>query len=61
MLNAGEDALECLLARINEKVRSRPMEPRPDRFTDTMVGSLPSEADYPLWRVRCRVILFVCN
>jgi len=60
-LNMGEDALESLLGRIDERVRSRPMEPHPERFTDTMVAWLPSEADYPLWRVRCRVILFFCN
>lgn len=55
----GEDAIESLLARINEQARLRPIEPCLERFTDTMVGCLPSEADYPLWRVRCRVTLFL--
>ena len=57
-----EAALEALLARINERarIRSQPMDSScQERWTDSLVERLPSTADYPLWRVRCRVILLL--
>jgi len=56
-----EDALEALLARINERarIRSQSMDSSGrEHWTDTL-GRLPSTTDYPLWRVRCRVVLFL--
>ena len=57
-----EDVLDALLARINERarIRSRSMDSSgQEHWTDTLVGRLPSTDDYPLWRVRCKVILFL--
>lgn len=63
-----EIAFETLLERLDERLRLRRQSTRrrqirtpidDEAHTDALVKRLPGTSDYPLWRVRCRVILLL--
>jgi hypothetical protein len=59
------EGLNNLLARILERSRQRGRHDAEVNFGSDApvieIGRWPTERDYPLWRVRCRVSLNPCN